>query len=120
MVRRAVASVDPAGYSARRPLRLLEWEDREDGLVTVLRPKFGSGWFGRWMGGRLKNPHLRIKLDSYGSFIWQQCDGLRSVTEIAAATATQFDELEDLAERLPQFFAEAQRVGMIGWDQSSA
>ena len=102
-------------YSSRRPVRRLEWEDLPDGRVAVLRPKFGQGWFGRMMLKRLRNPYLRIKLDEFGSFVWTQCDGERSVAEIAAALTEKFGEIDDLARRLPMFFAETERAGMIGW-----
>ncbi|MHC4447521.1 MAG: hypothetical protein ACYSXF_07060, partial [Planctomycetota bacterium] len=56
----------------RRPVRLLRWEDRATGRITVLCPKYGTGRLGRWLSGRLSSPHCKVKLDDYGSFVWKQ------------------------------------------------
>ncbi len=111
---------EAADYACRRPVRLMEWEDLEDGHVAVLRPKYGSRGFGRWLASRLRSPHCRVHLDDHGSFIWRHCDGRRSVAEIAAAMQAAHEDLGDLSERLPQFFGHMVRAGMVGWREPEA
>lgn len=55
----------------------------EDGLVAILVPRF-DGWFlKRFLMPRLRRPLFRIKLDSAGSFVWKELDGISTVGEIA-------------------------------------
>ena len=111
---------DSGEYSSRRPVRRFEWEDLSGGCVAVLRPKFGRGWFGRFMQKRMRRPFIRIKLDEFGSFVWLLCDGERSVSQIAAALSEKFGEIDDLSRRLPLFFAETERAGLIHWQAAEA
>ncbi len=98
------------------PVHLLEWTDTDDGRVTVLLPKYGTGRLGRWLSGRLSGAYCRIRLDEYGSFVWKRCDGERTVREIADALLGKTREpLEDLRVRLGLFLYQMRRRGMIGW-----
>ena len=69
------------------PVRQHRWEDRDGDLVTVLVPKFTSRFARRWFVPLLAKPDMRVRLDATGSFVWLQCDGRRTVREIAARAA---------------------------------
>lgn len=100
----------------RRPVRLLDWEEGPDGNVEVLRPKFGTGRPGRWLSRRLSRPHLRVRLDSTGSFVWRLCDGQHTVEQIARALRAHEGAIaEDLGPRLESFLRTMTRRRMIGW-----
>ncbi len=100
----------------RNPVRLLEWEEAPDGRVEVLRPKFGTGRLGRWLSARLLRPHLRVRLDRTGSFVWRLCDGERTVEQIAGALREhEGATAPDLRSRLELFLETMTRRGMIGW-----
>lgn len=102
--------------ATRRPVRRLEWKDCDDGRIEVLRPKFGTGRVGRWLSSRLRRPHLAIKLDETGSFVWRLCDGGHAVEEIAAALEKGgVTETRDVRPRLATFLDQMARRGMIGW-----
>ncbi len=67
-----------------RPIRLLEHEETDSGLVVLLRPRFMKGLAAKFIQPRLKKPHIRITLDRIGSFVWKRCDGKTTVREILA------------------------------------
>lgn len=95
---------------------MLDWRNEEDGTVTVLRPKYGTGRFGRWLSSRLSRPHCAVRLDEYGSFVWKRCDGRRTIQQIADALGERCaDAAEDLHPRLATFFRRLERTGLIGW-----
>jgi hypothetical protein len=100
----------------KRPVRRLEWREGDDGRIEVLRPKFGTGRMGRWFSSRLQRPHVAIKLDETGSFVWKLCDGGHAVEEIAAALeAGEFTTTRDVRPRLALFLSRMARQGMIDW-----
>lgn len=108
---------EPGNDSAsRQPIRLLEWRNEDDGTVTVLRPKYGTGRFARWLSSRLSRPHCAVRLDDYGSFIWKQCDGSATMQEIANALQHRSPETaDDLHSRLAVFIRRLERTGLLGW-----
>lgn len=87
-----------------RPMRNIKWETGEQDQVVLLVPKFRSGFLARWVQPRLSRPYYRVKLDAYGSFIWNACDGNRTVSEIADVMKDKFKEnLESLYDRIGKF-----------------
>jgi hypothetical protein len=72
------------------PVRRHRAVDREDGLVTVLVPKFTGRFTRRWFVPLLAKPDMRVHLDALGSFVWRQCDGLATVRAIGDRVAEQF------------------------------
>jgi len=87
-----------------RPRRNLASETLEDGLVVLLVPKFKNRPVVKWLVPRLSKPNFRVKLDAYGSFIWQQLDGAATVGEIAERLRSRFGEaVEPHYQRTGQF-----------------
>ena len=87
------------GMLAMTPVRMVPFETREEGLVTLLRPKFVSPWL-TWLQPFLSKPVFRVKLDEIGSFIWLQADGVRTVGEVCdLLNATFGARVEPVQER---------------------
>lgn len=87
------------------PVRNIKWKKSEKGSAVLLKPKFQSIFLQKHFLPRLKNPHYRITLDDFGSFVWNACDGIRAVKEIGEMLRNEFgEEIEPLHERLSQFF----------------
>ena len=90
----------------RKSINLLEltpeqrvgWETAENGNVVVLIPKFQHELLVKWVLPRLKYPHVRVKLDKLGSFVWKQCDGRTTVAEMADRMRAEFLESAESAE----------------------
>jgi hypothetical protein len=96
------------------PVRSIEWEQGEEGVAVLLKPKFQSSFLKKHFLPRLKRPHYKIRLDDFGSFVWKKCDGSRSVKEIGELLRKEYGEkIEPLYDRLSQFFHSLERNGFI-------
>ena len=87
-----------------RPKRNLEWERREDDLVTLLIPKFRNKYVVQWFMPMLAKPNIRLKLDERGTFVWDRCDGNTTVAEIDESMSGKFGEPEEVSyDRIGKF-----------------
>jgi hypothetical protein len=95
-----------------KPKRLYPFEV-EEGRVVVLVPKF-SGRFGQWFLLKLRKPNIRVKLDTLGSFVWNHCQGVITVREIADRLKGEFGEsAEPVYERVGEFIKRLHRDRLI-------
>lgn len=96
-----------------KPSRKKEWHV-EEGRVIISMPRFRSGIgkrFARLMG---REENYRVKLDKISSFVWEQCDGKKSVAEIAEALKEKFgDDVEPLYGRLSKLLELLEKNGII-------
>lgn len=84
--------------------RMFDWREAEDGRCIVLRPKFGNSPFSRWLASRVNDPHYRIRLDKFGTFVWKACDGQTSLSSIADRMREEFGpRVEPVEHRLATF-----------------
>ena len=96
------------------PERTVRSETGEDGLVTVLGPRFKTALMKKLIGSRLKCPYFRIKLDEVGSTVWENIDGARNIGEIAGILRDRFgDRIEPCNDRLAIFFTQLEMSGYI-------
>lgn len=87
------------------PERIVDFETGEDGLVTILAPRFGSRLFRRLFEPRMKKPFLKIRLDEVGTAAWRSIDGKRDVGAIGGIMRERFGEaIEPCYDRLALFF----------------
>lgn len=77
------------------PERIRDHEREEDGSVQVLYPRFEWGPLKKWLMPRLKNPFIRVNLDSVGSCVWEAIDGKKTVYEIGKEVCASLGEKED-------------------------
>ncbi len=81
----------------------------EDEKIVVLVPRF-DGVLGRWITRRLSKPCYKVRLDRFGTEIWNLCDGHRTVREIASALRGRFgEEMEPAEERVAGFIQRLDR-----------
>lgn len=86
--------------------RNVEWEDGPEGQAVLLVPRFRSGPLAKWLQPRLKRPHIRVKLDQVGSFVWKRLDGTAHFTSVIEDMRSAFGEkIEPAEERLIKFFS---------------
>ncbi len=89
------------------PERLVEHELGEDGIVTILAPRFTNRIMKRLVESRMKKRYVRIKLDEIGSAVWLLCDGRSDVGRVAEAASERFGErIQPCHDRLALFFAQ--------------
>ena len=53
------------------PMRVSDWKNNDEGLVTLILPKFKSK-IGKVFASRLKNPMYEVKLDAIGALLWKE------------------------------------------------
>jgi hypothetical protein len=106
----------------RQSINLLEltpeqrapWETAESGNVVVLVPKFHHELLVKWLVPRLKYPHIRVKLDKLGSFVWRQCDGRTTVADMAARLRIEFaDSAESAEDRIRTFLLMLEKSDLV-------
>ena len=86
------------------PQHAIGWEDGPEERAVLLVERFRKGPLARWLQPRLKRPHIRVKLDEIGSFVWRSMDGATQFRSIAAAMRERFGERAEPAEdRLQKF-----------------
>lgn len=80
-----------------------KWSLTEDGVVELVIEN--TGFFNTVAQKLFKKPrHSFIKLDEYGSFVWQQMDGKKTIYEIGQALEQNHKEAgQQLYERLSKF-----------------
>ena len=97
-------SVQALNLLELKPIRNARSEKNEEGLVTLFVPKFQNQWTVRWLIPLLAKPHIRLKLDVYGSYIWNACDGNTTVRDIGQKMGEKFgEEVDSLYERIGLF-----------------
>ncbi len=80
------------------------WEVNKQGLVEIRVTNKG---FYNWLAQKFfHKPRVsRISLEEYGSFIWQQIDGHKSIYDIGLLVREEFGEkAEPVFERLARYF----------------
>ncbi len=89
------------------------WDEDKQGLVTIYVEN--KGIMNRMMQKLLKKPKIsQVHLETYGSFIWKQIDGTRTVLDIAhLADETFGEEIHPLYERLCAYVAQLVNKGFV-------
>ncbi len=94
---------------------LYTWDADKKGIVIVHVVNKG---FYNWLAQKLfKKPRIsHIKLDEYGSFVWQQMDGNRTIYEISILVKAQFGkDAEPVIDRLVKYFQILYQNKFIGY-----
>lgn len=98
------------------PVKLLQHEETEDGLISVLKPKFKNKFVVKFIMPTLKSPNFKVKLDDFGSFVWKQIDGATTVEEIGNKLKENFSEnVEPVYERLSVYIHTLVRYQFINF-----
>ncbi len=94
---------------------LYAWDMDEAGIVTVhVKNKGFYHLLAQRLFGRPRVSH--ILLDLYGSFVWQQLDGSKTIFEISGLVQEKFgQDAEPLLERLVEYFRILYRNRFIGY-----
>jgi len=80
-----------------------KFREQEDHIV-LLEPKFKMKFLKKHLMPRMKSPYYKIHLDDFGSFVWKEIDGQKTVMDIAEKLQNEFGESVDpVYERLGLF-----------------
>ena len=91
------------------------WDADKKGLVTV--HVVNKGFYNFLAQKLFKRPRVsHIKLDEYGSFVWQQMDGVKTIYDISELVRSKFGkEAEPVLERLVKYFQILYQNKFIGY-----
>ena len=80
-----------------------DWSEDEEGIVTI--HMVHCGFYAAIAQKFFHTPRVsHIKLDEYGSFLWKELDGWRTVGQLAQRMKEQFgDKAEPLYDRLVHY-----------------
>jgi hypothetical protein len=100
------------------PFKIYSDELNEDELVTVIIPKFKNKIAVKLISPRLKSDHFKIKLDKFGSAVWQKINGKLKVDHIIKDVKKKFgDELQYEEERITKFISQLYSQGFISFKE---
>lgn len=91
------------------------WDADEKGMVTV--HVVNKGFYNFLAQKLFKRPRIsHIKLDAYGSFVWQQMDNVKTIYDISELVKNEFGkEAEPIVERLVKYFKILYQNKFIGY-----
>ena len=98
-----------ANYLDLTPIRMMEFELREEDKVDILMPRFRHPVWKRALQPHWKQEFIRIHLDEIGSAIWLQSDGKIKVHVICehlqVSHAEKLDPPAETEKRITQFLS---------------
>ncbi|MFC2131853.1 PqqD family protein [Bacteroidota bacterium] len=101
-------------YLELTPIRNHEHEDREDGMINVLVPKFSSNFSKKHINKHLKYPYIKANLDEFGTETWLLMNGKTNVKEIGQKLIDKFGEkIDPVYDRLTKFLTELHKNNFI-------
>ncbi|KYK29678.1 pyrroloquinoline quinone biosynthesis protein PqqD [Thermoplasmatales archaeon SG8-52-1] len=96
------------------PNRLeLEWSTNEEGLVEIIMPKFNSKIGKSFCKVIKKDNSFTANMDKYGSLVWKNCDGKKTVKDILTLMEKEFPKEENLDQRLILFLQQMHSLRYI-------
>ena len=86
------------------PIPLCESARSEDGLITLVVPRFKQEWLLKLIRKLKRSETVKVHLDDTGSRVWKEIDGNRSVEQIGKSIDAKEGETEQQKyERLSAF-----------------
>jgi len=103
-----------ANYLDLNPKVRYQHSTDENGIVTVLIPKFKTELFLKLLIPKRRSPHFRAKLDELGSAVWLEIDGKKNVAEVCNQLFLRFGpRIEPVTDRITKFLTSLYRQGLI-------
>lgn len=100
------------------PVKIYSDEKNDEDLVTVIVPKFRNKYAVKFISPKLKSDHFRIKLDKFGSAVWESINGKHKVEKIIIDIKNRFgDELIQEEERITKFIFQLYTQGFISFKE---
>lgn len=100
------------------PIKNHSEEIGEDGLVTIILPKFNNKFAVKFVIPRMKTKSFKIKLDKFGSAVWLESNGKSNVQKIISELEGQFgDEIKPAEERILKFLFQLYEQRLISFNE---
>jgi hypothetical protein len=91
------------------------WSTSDDGLVTIMVPKFTSNIGKSFCRVLKKENTFEAHLDKLGSAIWKQCDGTNLVKDILAVVTKEFPDEKNIDQRLFLFIQQLRVLNYLSY-----
>jgi len=105
-------------YLELTPVRNYDFVTEEDGRVSVLIPRFTNKFLVNLISVRMKNPDVKVVLDEFGSGVWIETDGTKSVNQICKLMDTKFGErIHPPVERVTKYFSQLYNYKIISFKE---
>ena len=91
----------------------LEWSTNDEGLVEIIMPKFTSNIGKSFCKVIKKENSFTANMDKYGSLVWKNCDGKKTVKDILKLMEKEFPNEENLDQRLILFLQQMNSLRYI-------
>jgi len=96
-----------ANYLNLTPVRKYQHEISSNGNVVILFPRFTGALTNKILQPRLKNPFIKIELDTIGSVVWLLADSKTSVRNICIEAENQLgNSIHPVHERVTKFYSQ--------------
>jgi hypothetical protein len=96
------------------PEQLVDSTRDDEGIITILGPRFKTGFMKKLVGSRLKSPYFKIALDDIGTTVWENIDGTQNIGKISDILKEKFGEkIEPVNNRLAMFFTQLEMSRFI-------
>ncbi len=97
----------------------VEFKTNEDGVVVLF--KEWTGFYHKIAQKFFHKPRVsQIKMDEYGSFVWNAVDGKSNVYDVALKTEKAYPDMEKALSRVIKFLEILHDNGFITWMEESA
>jgi hypothetical protein len=104
-------------YLELTPFRIFEHQLEENGLVTVLMPKFKNKFLASFVP-RNRSQFVFIHLDELGSSVWLEIDGHKKVNEIInILTVSLGEKIHPADERITKFLTNLYQNKFVGFKE---
>lgn len=118
MLKRKRNELSAINYLELTPTRSYEDMTEENGMLSILIPRFANKILVKLIVPMLKSPYVKVKLDEFGSEVWRQIDGKKNVQEIADILKMKFGEkIEPVGERLTNYLTQIHRYNFISFNE---
>lgn len=108
---------------AARPVPARDFDRTPDDRVAIRVPRFDGAILRRLLMPRLRRPEFLIRLDVFGTCVWDLCDGTRDGEAIADQLATRWPDEPGMRLRLALFLRQLLIQGHLRdagiWDGSA-
>ncbi|KYK33603.1 MAG: pyrroloquinoline quinone biosynthesis protein PqqD [Thermoplasmatales archaeon SG8-52-3] len=91
----------------------LEWSTNQEGLVEIKMEKFSSNFGKSFLKVIKKENYFTANMDKYGSLVWKNSDGKKTVKEILKIMEKEFPKQENLDQRLILFLQQMNSLRYI-------
>ncbi len=87
------------------PIPKVGYEQKDDGTISLLIPRFKNEWAKRLFISKNKSPFIKANLDELGSRTFKLANGERTIYEISKLLEDQSsEEIADAMMRVSKFF----------------